>query len=85
MRKELLATVRADVRRLEDLLRKLEEIRKRATYGLGVLETVDAEDGGTELACLLAISTVIRQATRECVEFDAHFRKKYGAKEEGEA
>mgnify|MGYP000858523256 FL=1 len=85
MRKEFLKEVRADVSRLEELLRKLEDLHEKTVDDLDALERADAEDDGTELVYLLAISTGIRRAMDECVEFDAHFREKYGMKEEGEA
>lgn len=83
MRKEFLAGVRADVDRLEELLHKIEDLHEKAVDDLNALETAEAEDDGTELAYLLAISVSIRQAMEECVEFDEHFSKTYGAKEEG--
>lgn len=85
MRKEFLAKVQADVSRLGELLHKLEGLHEKAVDDLDALEFADAEDDGTELVYLLAISTGIRQAMDECVAFDAHFRRKYGAEAEGEA
>lgn len=85
MRKEFLADVRADVDRLAELWRKIEWLYENAVANLDALEIADTEDGDTESDYLFAVSTGIRQAMDECVEFDAHFRKKYGAKEEGEA
>ena len=85
MRKEFLAKVQADVSRLGGLLHKLEGPHEKAVDDLDALEIADAEDDGTELVYLLAISTGIRQAMDECVAFDAHFRRKYGAEAEGEA
>lgn len=82
MRKEFLADVRADVDRLGELWRKIDWLYENATDNLDVLKVADAEDDGTELDYLLAISTGIRQAMDECAAFDAHFRRKYGAKEE---
>lgn len=84
MRKEFLTEVRADVSRLEELLRRLDGLHEKAVDDLDALEIADAEDDGTELVYLLAISAGIRQAMDECVEFDAHFREKYGTKEEEE-
>lgn len=78
MRKEFLTEVRADVSRLEKLLRRLEGLHEEAVDDLDALEIADAEDDGTELVYLLAISAGIRQAMGECVAFDAHFREKYG-------
>ncbi len=84
MRKEFLKKVQADVSRLEELLHKFEGIHEKAVDDLDALEIADAEGDGTEPAYLLAISSGIRQAMDECVDFDAHFRKKYGTKEEAE-
>lgn len=85
MRKEFLAEVREDVSRLRELWRKIDRLYENATDNLDVLEIADAEDDGTESDYLFAISNGIRQAMDECVAFDTHFRKKYDAKEEGEA
>ena len=82
MRKEFLADVRADVDRLGELWRKIDWLYENATDNLDVLKVADAEDEGTESDYLFAISNGIRQAMDECAAFDAHFRRKYGAKEE---
>lgn len=82
MRKEFLADARADVDRLGELWRKIDWLYENATDNLDALEIADAEDDGTESDYLFAISTGIRQAMDECRDFDAHFRKKYDAKEE---
>lgn len=84
MRKEFLAEVRADVGQLGGLWRKIDWVYENAADNLRALEIADAEDDGTELDYLLAISTGIRQAMDECRDFDAHFRKKYGAEAEEE-
>jgi hypothetical protein len=76
MRKEFLADVRADVDRLAELWRKIEWLYENAVANLDALEIADTEDGDTESDYLFAISTGIQQAMDECVEFDAHFRKK---------
>ena len=81
MRKEFLAEVRADVSQLGGLQRKIDWVYENAADNLNALETADAEDDGTESDYLFAISNGIRQVMDECVAFDAHFRKKYGAKE----
>lgn len=81
MRKEILADVRADVSRLGELWRKIDWLYENATNNLDVLKVADAEDEGTESDYLFAISNGIRQAMDECAAFDAHFRRKYGAKE----
>ena len=85
MRKEFLAEVRADVSQLEGLWRKIDWLYENATDNLNALEIADAKDDGTESAYLFAISNGIRQAMDECRDFDAHFRKKYGAEEGMEA
>lgn len=85
MRKEFLADVRADVDRLAELWRKIEWLYESAVANLDALEIADTEDGDTESDYLFAISNGTRQAMDECAAFDAHFRRKYGAKEEGEA
>ena len=85
MRKEFLTEVRADVSRLEELLRKLEDLHEKTVDDLDALERADAEDDGTELVYLLAISTGNHKAREECWAFDEYFVKKYGTKEEGEA
>lgn len=84
MRKEILADVRADVDRLGELWRKIDWLYENAVCNLDTLEIADTEDGDTESDYLLAISTGIRQAMDECRDFDAHFRKKYGAEAEEE-
>lgn len=84
MRKEFLADVRADVDRLGELWRKIDWLYENATDNLNVLEIADAGDDGTESDYLFAISNGIRQAMDECRDFDAHFRKKYGAEAEEE-
>lgn len=83
MRKEFLADARADVDRLGELWRKIDWLYENAIDNLDALEIADTEDG-TESDHLFAISNGIRQAMDECVAFDAHFRRKYGAKEEEE-
>lgn len=84
MRKEILADVRADVDRLGELWRKIDWLYENAVCNLDALEIADTEDGDTESDYIFAISNGTRQAMEECAAFDAHFREKYGAKEEEE-
>lgn len=84
MRKEILADVRADVDRLGELWRKIDWLYENAIDNLDALKVAGAEDDGAESDYIFAISNGIRQAMDECAEFDAHFRKKYGAEAEEE-
>jgi hypothetical protein len=85
MRKEFLAEVRADVSHLEWLRHKIDSCHEIAAAALKRAELADAEDDGIKMFYIFKVATCVRQARRECGNFDAHFRKKRGAKEEGEA
>ena len=79
MRVELWRAMREDVNALGSLLRTLESLHDLAVDGLEQML-----DGDSEFLTALVVSISIRQAMDECVKFDAHFRKKYDAKEEEE-
>ncbi len=79
MRVELWRAIREDINALGDLLDTLESLHDQAVDALEGLD--QAEESGLELIPMLAVTTSIRQAMDDCVKFDAHFRKKYGAEE----
>lgn len=79
MRVELWRAMREDVNALGDLLGTLESLHDLAVDGLEQML-----DGGSEFLTALAVTTSIRQAMDECVEFNAHLRKKHGVDKEEE-